>query len=834
MIIHNIKLKTLIMKKIILILITSIVISFSVSGQIAGDYRSIGSGNWNDATKWEIYNGSNWVSTATYPGQNPGTEEVTILNETEITITASVPYPVSTLHVSVDFNQLLPSGKLVFSSENAVSLTVSGTVTVYGSLIVGDQIGTKEHSLFIGGGLQAGTWIGVQDPDCVVDPDCWDCYCPIIYHPIGGEIKTVNNDDKLGMLFNTTNPNSSINGSATIAFQNVSFNGIGIYVGASVYINGTASFINGIVRSVGKLSFNDGAAASGASAGSFVDGRVWKQGNGSFTFPIGNIGVYSPLTVSIPVGPVAILSARYTRSGVWPIISWGITDQNVYSVSDCEYWELNPGSSSYDNNNVDYPVDITIGWSNSSGCGSSPYVTNVSNVNIAHLNFNRKSWESHGGSATGTIENGTVTWNGVKSLGVFTLGNINNNCVPPATLTTTNITSNSASLNWSAIPGSVSYDVEYKRNTTERWTNIATATTATSLNLSDLSAQYAYDWRVRANCNSSPSAYRLAQFTPLYPCGTPSGLNAINITISSAKLNWSPLTNATSYSVAYKESNSTSWVDAAINIGSTSYTLTGLSAATSYDWRVSPLCSYGTDVDIWGGGVAQASFTTLACNDVYETNNTSSQAKTISFGISATARISSVTDIDWFKITAPNNSNNTLQITLTNLPADYDLYVYNKNLVQVGSSVNVGTSNEVVIYNSNARKATYYIKVVGKNGAYNTSQCYNLLAQAAGSGGSVTRASDPVNEVTDISDKQLLYPNPAFEFVHLRFNSTMEGPVNVQIFNTAGQLIKQSAIKITKGYNQVKIAVNDIRPGMYLLRINKGELNMIRKFVIAR
>ena len=82
--------------------------------------------------------------------------------------------------------------------------------------------------------------------------------------------------------------------------------------------------------------------------------------------------------------------------------------------------------------------------------------------------------------------------------------------------------------------------------------------------------------------------------------------------------------------------------------------------------------------------------------------------------------------------------------------------------------------------------------------------------------------------------KPLLYPNPASEFVMLHFNSIEEGPANVQILNTAGQLIKQSDINVTKGYIQVKIAVHEIKQGMYLLRINKGELNMIRKFVIAR
>src|SRR5688572_1406918 len=116
------------MKKIILILIASIVISFSSSAQSVGDYRSIGNGNWNDATKWETYNGSSWVSTTTYPGENPGTGKVTIMSETEIKITETVPHPVTTLSISIDDPNILPTGLLTFSAETAVSLAVSGDV----------------------------------------------------------------------------------------------------------------------------------------------------------------------------------------------------------------------------------------------------------------------------------------------------------------------------------------------------------------------------------------------------------------------------------------------------------------------------------------------------------------------------------------------------------------------------------------------------------------------------------------------------------------------------------------------------------------------------------
>ena len=151
---------------------------------------------------------------------------------------------------------------------------------------------------------------------------------------------------------------------------------------------------------------------------------------------------------------------------------------------------------------------------------------------------------------------------------------------------------------------------------------------------------------------------------------------------------------------------------------------------------------------------ALASFTTVApvvCDDFYEPNNTSGQAKAISLGAIISGMISSSADVDWFKVTMPNNSNTTLQAALSNSPADYDLYVYNKNLSLVGSSANTGTSNEVVIYNARQRNAPCYIKVIGKNTAYAASECYNLLAQALGNAGSVTQSSsDFSNEITTI------------------------------------------------------------------------------------
>ena len=799
------------MTKFITVLIASILISYTVLAQSPGDYRSIGSGNWNDATKWEIYNGSTWVGTTTYPGQNPGTGYVTIMNETEITITATVPNPIYSLTVYAEYacscdNYSTPLGKLIFSAENAISLTVTSWVTVLGELLINDQNGAKSHSIFIGASLSLG--------------DAWWDY-EYYQHPT--VFQTINQDDKLNVTFNTSVTNSAVYGYLfsflDLSLQDVTFNGIGISFQTGVLVNGHANFINGNVNGI---TFGDGATHSGTSAASYVTGSVTKQGNDAFTFPIGNGTVYAPLTISAPSDPGAIVSASYIRSSASNI--GPISDPALLNVSNCEYWLLNSN-----NNNL----NVTVNWSPSSGCESSPYVANVSEVTLAHFDNTTQRWNNHGGSGIGTAANGSVTWNGVNmnnSYGYFTLGNLNA-CNAPWGAIATNITTNSATLSWTAVSGAMSYDVDYSNSSV--WINAATATTNTSVNLSGLSSGSYYQWRIRTNCSSASSPYRQATFTTL--CGTPSGLTTSNVTYNSATLNWSPVFNANyNYTAQYKQSNAASWTSVngySFTPNEVSSALMGLSPSTGYDWRVVANCPGSQS------NYAQASFTTPSqppCNDVYESNNSFSQAKAI-IGNTISASISSSADIDWFKITTPNSANSGMWIMLGNLPADYDLYLYDKRQKLVAASANTGTANDVVTYNSNARNAVYYIKVIAKNGAFNTLQCYNLLVNVFSAGNrTASNASVPANEVIEDANKQFLYPNPASELVYLNFNSATEGLVNIQIVNSIGQLVKQHPVNTIKGHNQFKIQVADIRPGMYILRINKGDLNLTRKFVIAR
>ncbi len=297
-------------------------------------------------------------------------------------------------------------------------------------------------------------------------------------------------------------------------------------------------------------------------------------------------------------------------------------------------------------------------------------------------------------------------------------------CGTPSGLNTSSITTTSATVSWSAVSGALSYDVDYKAASSGTWINAATGTTSLSANLSGLTQATLYDWRVRANCSSSGSAYSQAQFTTSSPatCNAPGGLSSSSVTHNSATVSWGAVSGAVSYSVDYKTNASGTWINAASATTSLSVNLSGLASSTLYDWRVRTNCAS------LSSAYTQAQFTTQAppsgCGTAFEPNESIAAAATISAGVANQAAITTSTDNDYFRVVTTATSNNTFTLAGPS-GVDFDMTIYNSGGTQIGSGTS-SSANETVTLNNQAA-GTYYIRIYGYNGA-NSATCYTITA----------------------------------------------------------------------------------------------------------
>ena len=374
-------------------------------------------------------------------------------------------------------------------------------------------------------------------------------------------------------------------------------------------------------------------------------------------------------------------------------------------------------------------------------------------------------------------------------------------CGAPAGLASSAITTSGATVSWTVVSGAVSYAVDYKLTSSGTWISAATATTSTSVNLSGLTASSVYDWRVKTNCSSGSSAYTAAQFTTAAAvCNAPTGLASSAITTTSATVSWSAVSGAVSYAVDYKLTSSGTWISAATATTATSVNLSGLTASSTYDWRVKTNCSSGSS------GYSAAQFTTSAASGCQSsldnsTNGTTAGAATIPFNTNVTGLISPSGDIDYYSFVITTGG--TITVSLTNLPADYDLALRNSAGKVLAFSLNTGTASEIINYTAAA--GTYYVQVASSTGASNATSCYTLQVQL----GTATRGGADAAKTATVS----MYPNP----VHSELKIDMGGyaePVSVIVSDMYGRRLMNKTVTGASSISTGKFA-----SGVYMITI---------------
>ncbi len=171
---------------------------------------------------------------------------------------------------------------------------------------------------------------------------------------------------------------------------------------------------------------------------------------------------------------------------------------------------------------------------------------------------------------------------------------LGNSCHRPSHLFTLNITSYTATLDWSSVFGAWSYAVQI-REINGPWTNVpGSPFTETQAEVTDLTPGTTYQWRVKTNCENDnyslwtkPATFKTP---PIPTCDAPYWLLTNNITESSGNLDWSPIYGAASYSMQWRQPGG-DWIDIPAGVWTeTWYTLTGLLPGTDYEWRVRTHC----------------------------------------------------------------------------------------------------------------------------------------------------------------------------------------------------------------------------------------------------
>ena len=171
-----------------------------------------------------------------------------------------------------------------------------------------------------------------------------------------------------------------------------------------------------------------------------------------------------------------------------------------------------------------------------------------------------------------------------------------------------------------------------------------------------------------------------------------------------------------------------------------------------------------------------------------------------------------------------------MQISLFNLPKDYDVKLYSSNGTTVlATGQNGGTTAETIKYNTSTVAATYYFQIYGYGGVNSTS-CYSFRASTSGvnffdAGNAGIIASNKLGDNETFN----VFPNPSISgtAVNVKFNEANAGVKNVLVTDMMGRKVFVQNITATKGINSVNLNMPKLTAGVYIVKFDGNNFKKI-------
>lgn len=359
-------------------------------------------------------------------------------------------------------------------------------------------------------------------------------------------------------------------------------------------------------------------------------------------------------------------------------------------------------------------------------------------------------------------------------------------CTSVSNISSTSITTSSATLNWDNVATALSYSIRIKPNSSNVWNNTSSATNTRVFN--GLQANTLYDVQIRTNCSGEASNYIATQFTTATStCTVPTNIthNSATLTSSFATINWNAVQSATYYVIRFRVQNTMNWSYTTASSNTRSFA--GLTPSTSYEVQILSSCA--------GQGSAYSDSYVFTTNASMKTNPMTETASISQFNGKSTSKGH---ELSWF--TNSENACSSFEVLHST-----DGQTFNP-LAKVATKANNGTSEETLGYDylhtTPSAGANYYrLEMVAIDGSQTL---YNQLVRL---------------DQNSIQHQVTVTPNPTRDIVKVTFMSSTTQQTSIKVMDMTGRVVKVVQATSQEGMNTLDVNLNELAAGMYTLHL---------------